>query len=117
MLAIAGGVLGICGAVLYTKLVLRALATVWRGAVGTTDFVFTAQPGTLMIGVVSGVVIAVLAMWWASRRQLRRSARELLSGEAEESSSPSSFSAERGREGEGDEEGEEDILCADLSEV
>ena len=56
VLAIAGSVLGVCGAVLYTKLVLRALATVWRGAVGTTDFVFTLKAGTLVIGVVSGVV-------------------------------------------------------------
>ena len=85
VLAIAGSVLGVCGAVLYTKLVLRALATVWRGAVGTTDFVFTLKAGTLVIGVVSGVVIAVLAMWWASRRQARRTARELLTGEAGES--------------------------------
>ena len=85
VLAIAGSVLGVCGAVLYTKLVLRALATVWRGAVGTSDFVFTLKAGTLVIGVVSGVVIAVLAMWWASRRQARRTARELLTGEAGES--------------------------------
>ena len=84
VLALVGGVLGVLGAVLYTRLVLRALATVWRGAVGTTEFVFTVQPGTLVIGVVSGVMIAVLAMWWASRRQLRRSARELLTGETEE---------------------------------
>jgi len=84
VLALVGGVLGVLGAVLYTRLVLRALATVWRGAVGATDFVFTVQPGTLVIGVVSGVMIAVLAMWWASRRQLRRSARELLTGETEE---------------------------------
>ena len=97
VLAIAGGVLGICGAVLYTKLVLRALATVWRGAVGTVDFVFTVQPGTLAIGVVSGVAVAVLAMWWASRRQLRRSARELLTGEVGE--------GER-RKAKGDGEGE-----------
>ena len=106
VLALVGGVLGVCGAVLYTKLVLRALATVWRGAVGTTDFVFTVQPGTLGIGVVSGVVIAVLAMWWASRRQLRRSAQELLAGEGGSSSPSSSSSAEREREGEGDEDEE-----------
>ncbi len=81
VLALVGGVLGVLGAVFYTKLVLRALATVWRGAVGTTEFVFTVNPGTLVIGVVSGVAVALLAMWWASRRQLRRSARELLTGE------------------------------------
>ncbi|MCE9612244.1 MAG: FtsX-like permease family protein [Chthoniobacter sp.] len=84
VLALVGSGLGAAGALLYTRLVLRALATVWRGAVGTTEFVFVAKPGTLVIGVVAGVAVAVLAMWWASRRQLRRSARGLLSGEAGE---------------------------------
>ncbi len=104
VLALAGGVLGVLGAVLYTKLVLRALATVWRGAVGTTDFVFTVQPGTLMIGVVSGVAVAMLAMWWASRRQLRRSARALLTGDdaTGEFDRRGAEVFERSAEGEGD---------------
>jgi ABC-type lipoprotein release transport system permease subunit len=99
VLAIAGSVLGVFGAVLYTKLVLRALATVWRGAVGTTNFVLAVQPGTLVIGVVSGVAVAVVAMWWASRRQLRRTARELLVGEGGYSSR-TAFAEEEEGEGE-----------------
>jgi ABC-type lipoprotein release transport system permease subunit len=82
VLALVGGLLGAAAAVLYTRLVLRALGTVWRGAVGTTDFVLTVQAGTLFIGVLSGVIVAVLAMWWASRKQLRRTARELLTDTA-----------------------------------
>ncbi len=84
VLAVAGSVFGAAGAVLYTRLVLRGLATVWRGAVGAVDFQFSAAPATLPIGVVSGIVIAVLAMWLASRRQLKLSATELLSGELHE---------------------------------
>jgi ABC-type lipoprotein release transport system permease subunit len=99
VLAIAGSVFGVFGAVLYTKLVLRALATVWRGAVGTTNFVLAVQPGTLVIGVVSGVAVAVVAMWWASRRQLRRTARELLVGEGGYSSR-TAFAEEEEGEGE-----------------
>ncbi len=81
VLALIGSVIGVAGAVIYTRIVLGALATVWRGAVGAVDFQFAANPATLPIGVVSGVVIALLAMWLASRRQLRHSARELLTGE------------------------------------
>jgi ABC-type lipoprotein release transport system permease subunit len=84
VLATLGGVLGALGGVLYTKLVLQALATVWRGAVGAVDFIFVLPPVTLVMGVVSGVVVALLAMWLASRRQLRHSARELLTGETDE---------------------------------
>jgi ABC-type lipoprotein release transport system permease subunit len=86
-LALIGSVLGAVGAVLYTKLVLRALATVWRGAVGAVEFTFAPEPMTLAIGVVAGVCIALLAMWLASRKQMRHSARELLAGELEGSSS------------------------------
>ncbi len=81
VLSIVGCVLGAFGGVLYTKLVLRALATVWSGAVGSVKFTFVLPPATLAIGMISGVVIALIAMWLASRRQLRHSARELLAGE------------------------------------
>jgi ABC-type lipoprotein release transport system permease subunit len=81
VLAFVGGVLGVIGAVIYTKLVLRALATVWSGAVGSVKFEFAADPVTLPAGLVSSVLVALLAMWLASRRQLRHSARELLTGE------------------------------------
>jgi hypothetical protein len=84
VLAIVGSVLGAFGGILYTKLVLMALGTVWSGAVGAVSFVFVLPVGTLIIGVVSGVIVALLAMWLASRRQLRHSARELLTGELTE---------------------------------
>ncbi len=90
VLALAGGILGVLGAVVYTKLVLRALATVWSGAVGAVQFEFAANPVTLPAGLVASVLIALLAMWLASRRQLRHSARALLAGEA---------TSESGREG------------------
>jgi putative ABC transport system permease protein len=84
VLASAGSVLGAFGGILYTLVVLRALGTVWRGAVGAVEFQFVLPPETLITGVVSGIVVALLAMWLASRRQLRHSARELLNGEIAE---------------------------------
>jgi putative ABC transport system permease protein len=84
VLALVGSLLGAFGGILYTKLVLQALATVWRGAVGAVAFTFAMPPSTLAIGIVSSVLVALLAMWLASRRQLRRSARELLTGEPAE---------------------------------
>ncbi len=102
-LAVIGSVLGVAGAALYTKLVLRALATVWRGAVGAVEFEFTMPVSTLAIGAVSGVLTALLAMWLASRRQMRRCARELLSGESVEvgSASRNSDSSSMARTGRG----------------
>ncbi len=80
-LALIGSVLGVAGALLYTRLVLRALSTVWRGAVGSVEFRFAPNASTLAIGIVSGILIALLAMWLASRRQFSHSARELLTGD------------------------------------
>lgn len=85
VLAVVGSVLGAFGGVVYTKLVLRALATVWRGAVGAVEFAFVLPPATLAIGMMSGIVVALIAMWLSSRRQLRHSARELLAGEISDS--------------------------------
>jgi ABC-type lipoprotein release transport system permease subunit len=84
VLAFVGSVLGAFAGILYTKIVLHALATVWRGAVGSVQFQFVLPPETLATGVVSGVLVALIAMGMASRRQLRHSARELLNGEAVE---------------------------------
>ncbi|MEQ1861152.1 MAG: ABC transporter permease, partial [Chthoniobacteraceae bacterium] len=81
LLAVLGTLLGCVGAVFYTKLVLRGLATVWRGAVGTSEFVFDANVVSLAGGALGSVVVAMIAMWWAGRRQMRHGAAELLAGE------------------------------------
>jgi hypothetical protein len=59
---------------------------VWRGAVGAVSFQFVLPPETLATGIASGIIVALVAMWLASRRQLRHSARELLNGEIVETS-------------------------------
>jgi ABC-type lipoprotein release transport system permease subunit len=82
VLALVGSVVGAFAGIVYTKVVLHALATVWQGAVGSVRFQFVLPPETLITGVFSGVFVALIAMWLASRRQLRHSARELLNGEA-----------------------------------
>jgi len=81
VLALVGSVVGAFAGVLYTLVVLRALGTVWRGAVGAVDFQFVLPPDTLATGIGSGVIVALVAMWLASRRQLRHSVRDLLNGE------------------------------------
>lgn len=78
VLAVAGSLLGALGGLIYTWAVLRALATVWRNAVGGVEFEFSATAQTVVIGLVSSVFVALLSMWLASRRQLRQSVHTLL---------------------------------------
>jgi putative ABC transport system permease protein len=80
ILALIGAVAGVFLAIAYTHLVLRALSGVWGGATGGTQFIFGAQPLTYPIGIASGVVVALLAMFLASRRLFKREAAELLAG-------------------------------------
>jgi ABC-type lipoprotein release transport system permease subunit len=80
VLALIGSLVGALLAALYTKGVLHALAGVWGGATGGTRFVFAPSAVTMAIGVLSGVFVALFAMWLASRRLFKMEAAALLTG-------------------------------------
>ncbi|MFC1715405.1 FtsX-like permease family protein [Candidatus Poribacteria bacterium] len=77
-LALVGGLVGALCGMLYTKVVLFALSTVWQDAVRTTNLRYHAEPITLIVGTAAGMIIALLAIWVTSRRQAKHPARELL---------------------------------------
>ncbi|MEO6742023.1 MAG: ABC transporter permease [Chthoniobacteraceae bacterium] len=81
VLALIGSLVGALLAALYTKGVLHALASVWSGATGGTRFVFAPSAITIAIGTASGVFVAMIAMWLASRRLFKMEAAVLLNGE------------------------------------
>jgi len=81
VLALIGSLAGALLAALYTKGVLHALASVWSGATGGTRFVFAPSALTIAIGTASGVLVAMIAMWLASRRLFKMEAAVLLNGE------------------------------------
>jgi len=82
LLAVVGGGVGALCGTLYTRGVLAALATVWRGAVAGTAVEYHAEPATLAMGGGIGIVVALAAMWLTLRKQARRAPRELLAGGA-----------------------------------
>jgi ABC-type lipoprotein release transport system permease subunit len=81
LLAIIGSTLGVGGAALYTKAVLAALGGVWSGATGGTAFIFVVNTGTVLGGIIGSVLMALFAMWLASRRIFKNEAAALMSGE------------------------------------
>ncbi|RYD74890.1 MAG: ABC transporter permease, partial [Verrucomicrobiaceae bacterium] len=85
ILALLGSILGAIAGLLYTQGVLWALANVWSGAVGAVEFVFAPRVTSILIGIIASVLIALLAMWLASRKQMRHSAGELLTASVGES--------------------------------
>jgi ABC-type antimicrobial peptide transport system permease subunit len=81
-LGILGAVLGVPAGMIYSRLMLYGLSTIWRSAVGTSALCYHSHAGTLAIGAVSSVAVAWLTIWLALRKQARQPARELLSAEA-----------------------------------
>ncbi len=83
VLALIGGAGGAIGGIFYAKVMLHALTTVWRDAVGTSSLQFHASPKTLVIGFLASTVVATLTIWLTLRKQAKRPARELLAGEVQ----------------------------------
>ena len=79
IIALVGTLLGVAGGVIDTKLTLLGLATVWRGAVGATQFRYHAEPITLGIGVAASLLAALGALILVQRHQTRRAPIELIS--------------------------------------
>lgn len=79
-LALAGGAFGALAGITYAKCMLYGLATVWRDAVQTSALSFHFDALALVAGVLGGVAVCLIAVILAVRKQVRRPARELLSG-------------------------------------
>ena len=80
LLAVAGAVIGIAGALAYSWLIMLALRTWWVDAVGTTDLQLHASPTALLGGAAAGVLAGVGCIAWSLRVLGRYSARQLMSG-------------------------------------
>ncbi len=78
ILAAAGTIPGAILGLLYAKAMLWGLANVWTDATGAMDFTFTLLPATVATGLLSGLAMAVFALWVAIRSQLKHEPRELL---------------------------------------
>ncbi len=80
ILAILGAAIGSAAAILYTKVMIYGLATVWNSAIAGSTIHFYANPATLIGGGLASVFICLFAIWLTLRKQASRPARELLSG-------------------------------------
>jgi ABC-type antimicrobial peptide transport system permease subunit len=80
-LAFIGSLIGVAGGILYARAMLHGLTTIWRSATNTSALTFHASPVTILIGLISGTLVAVITIWVVLRRQAGQPARELLAGD------------------------------------
>lgn len=81
LLAVAGALLGMAGAVGYAAALVTALTTWWVDAVGTTELALHVSVPLLVAGGVGGIVAAIVCIWWTLRGLRRISERSLLAGD------------------------------------
>ncbi len=98
LIALFGTVLGVAVGLLYTRLMVYGLSTLWSGAVGGTAVYYHARMLTLLLGGLGGLVAALFAIWLTLRKQATRPARVLMAGGLE-GSIPGRTSRSRGRRG------------------
>ena len=80
VLSIAGGLLGIVGAIAYSSLIMLGLRTWWVDAVGTTALQLHVDPVSLVAGAGAVVLVAIASIWWSLRAFASASTRSLLLG-------------------------------------
>src|SRR5215213_7474396 len=96
LLAGIGSLLGLVGAIAYAALLMYGLRTWWVDAVGTTDLRLHVSWLWLVVGVVGGVLAAIVCIFFTLRRLGRSSTRGLLAGSIlEEDFSRSGATAQR----------------------
>ena len=83
LVASVGTVIGMGAGVLYTHALVYGLSTLWSGAVAGARIHVHAESGTLLLGGLGGLAVAMLAIWITLRRHVTRSPRELLEGQLE----------------------------------
>jgi len=81
VLVVIGSLLGGGIGLLYNVLILRALETVWSGAVGTSALRFHFEIPSILIGIVIGAIIAFITIWLVARNQIGQSITGLQRGQ------------------------------------
>jgi len=71
-------------------MILQALRTVWRGAVGTTALQMHLTPPTILMGMAIGILLAIGVIWLVIRRQTRDPITDQQRGLAQIASRPHS---------------------------
>lgn len=80
VLAGAGALLGLAGALGYAWLLMAGLRTWWLPAVGTPDLYLHVEPSSLILGWIASVLAVLVAIFFTVRRLARIPAPALLAG-------------------------------------
>lgn len=78
--ALIGALVGTFIALAYTRLLIWGLSNTWQGAIAGMAVRYSGSIQSLSIGFIAGFLIALIAMIWTLRQQMKFSAHSLLTG-------------------------------------
>ncbi len=76
--SITGTLVGLALGVIYTRIMIWALSTIWSGAVAGTNITLHIKPLTLLISALISVCTAMIVIWMTTARQFKTDIKELL---------------------------------------
>lgn len=88
VILLVGCALGLPLAALYTRGILKYLESIWAGQGAGETFLFAAQPVSMAAGAGAFLLLSMLAIWWAIRKQTRSTLSIRLASQAEEITPP-----------------------------
>jgi len=77
---VTGGILGVIFGIIYTRLLLLGLNTLWLDAVGTTMLEICINPGILLTGFLTGTITSLLALVLVLYINIRKPLSSLMKG-------------------------------------
>ena len=80
VLIVTGSIIGALAGMIYTKLMILGLSTVWSGAVGGSAIQFYAKPSTLFISAVCSALVSFSGIFFGLRTLLTKQPARLLAG-------------------------------------
>ncbi|PKQ61542.1 hypothetical protein BZG02_15235 [Labilibaculum filiforme] len=81
---VVGGFVGVLGGILYNKLLLKALNSVWTDVVRTNMLEVHLRETTLFTGFAIGLFVAVLCIWGVTRNKLNKTASKQIQNIADD---------------------------------
>lgn len=95
LVAAAGALLGVAGGIAYAALMLWGLQTLWLDAVVTPFLTLHIRPLTLLLGILSGLLIAWLTIRRTLKQVIRQPPRALIAGASLDQPSSSQITGSR----------------------
>ena len=72
IITVLGGIAGAFIGILYNDVLLYGLNSIWQGAVRTNTLEVFVFPSTLITGALSGILVALISIFFVSRKKLRQ---------------------------------------------